>query len=127
MIVWDRSASPNIDRCRYVPTTELIFWLIKQRKNPRFRRTDDINFATEVWKFVASRDKSHPASFPIDLPNNIIPCVAQGERITVLDPFMGSGTVALSAIQNNCDFIGFELYDEYYNLSIEKIKEEMEK
>lgn len=127
LITWDRSTSVNLDKCRYIPSTEFIFWLIKQKKNPRFKRLDDIKFTTEVWKFAPSRDKNHPAPFPIELPSNIIPCVSQGERITVLDPFMGTGTVALSAIQNNCDYIGFELFEKYYNLCNENIKKELEK
>lgn len=125
MITWDRSTSVNLDKCRYIPSTELIFWLIKRKKNPKFKRIDNINFTTEVWKFSPSKCKNHPAPFPIELPNNIIPCVSQGERILVLDPFMGSGTVAISAIKNNCDFIGFELYEEYYNLCNDNIKKEM--
>ena len=66
--------------------------------------------------------KPHPAPFPLEIPNNIIPHVAQGERITILDPFMGSGTVALAAKQNNCDWIGFDLFDEYIQMTNNRIK-----
>ena len=88
-----------------MPTTEKIYWLIKEKKNPIFKRVDGIDFITEVWRFSPDKKNEHPAPFPIELPNNIIPCVAQGNRISVLDPFMGSGTVALSAVKNNCDYI----------------------
>lgn len=63
----------------------------------------------------------HPAPFPIELPNNIIPCISQGERILVLDPFMGSGTVALSAKNNGCDYIGFEMFQEYIDMANERL------
>lgn len=129
LIVWDRSSSPNLDKCRYIPSTEYIFWLIKQRKNPRFKRMDDTQFPAEVWKFGVSQEKNHPAPFPITLPNNIIPNVSQGERILVLDPFMGSGTVAMSAIQNNCDYIGFEMFEKYKELcesNIENFKHKLQ-
>lgn len=121
MIVWDRASSVNLDKCRYIPSTELIFWLIKERKNPRFKRLDDINFTTEVWKFAPDKKNPHPAPFPIELPDNIIPCVAQGESITVLDPFMGSGTVAMSAIKHGCNYIGFEKFQEYIDMANERI------
>lgn len=121
MIVWDRCSSPNLDKCRYIPSTELIFWLIKEPKNPKFKRLDDINFSTEVWRFAPEKNNSHPAPFPIELPDNIIPCVSQGETITVLDPFMGSGTVALSAIKHNCNYIGFEKFEEYINQANERL------
>ena len=84
---------------------------------------DGINFTTEVWKFAPDKNNPHPAPFPIELPDNIIPCVAQGERITVLDPFMGSGTVALSAVKNGCDYIGFEKFQEYVDMANNKISE----
>ena len=113
IITWDRTASPNPDPCRYVPTTELIFWLCKTDKNPHFKRQKDSLFQTEVWRFPADKKTEHPAPFPIELPDNIIPSVAQGERIIVLDPFMGSGTVAKSAIKHNCDYIGFEIDKQY--------------
>jgi modification methylase len=122
LIVWDRGGSPNLDRCRYIPTTEYIFWLIKQRKNPRFKRQDDILFNSEVWSFQPQKKTKHPAPFPIELPDNIIPNVSQGERITVLDPFMGSGTVAISAMKYNCDYIGFEREKEYIDMARERIE-----
>lgn len=117
IITWDRTKSPNQDTCRYVPTSELIFWLVKSEKNPRFRRSADARFKTEVWRFSPNRSTKHPAPFPIELPDNIIPSVAQGERITVLDPFMGSGTVAVSAARHGCDYIGFEISSEYCDMA----------
>lgn len=127
-IVWNRFSSPNMDKCRYIPCTEFIFWLIKQHKNPRFKRLDgDIDFPTEVWNFAPELKNKHPAPFPIKLPDNIIPCVAQGEPITVLDPFMGSGTVALSAIKHKCHYIGFDKIQEYVDMANQRIKEFSEK
>ena len=51
-----------------------------------------------------------------EIPDNIIPSVAQGDKIVVLDPFMGSGTVAKSAIKYNCDYIGFEIDEKYIDM-----------
>ena len=122
ILVWDRSSSMNMDKCRYIPSTEYIFWLIKERKNPRFRRADDAQFIAEVWKFAPDKKNDHPAPFPITLPDNIIPSVAQGERILVLDPFMGSGTVAMSAKKHGCDYIGFDIVQEYVDKTNERIE-----
>ena len=114
-IIWDRGSGQNVNRCRYIPTTELIFWLTKTQR-PRFDRSRDTMFKNEVWNFRFKKGTEHPAPFPIELPNNIIPNIAQGERITVLDPFIGSGTVALSARDNGCDFIGFEKFQKYVDM-----------
>ena len=122
IITWDRTNSPNQDTCRYVPTTELIFWLNKTNKNPRFKRGKDVPFQTDVWRLPPQKNTKHPAPFPIELPDNIIPSVSQGERIVVMDPFMGSGTVALSAIKNGCDYIGFEICEDYIKMFDDAIK-----
>lgn len=122
LITWDRGGSPNLDKCRYIPTTEYIFWLIKQQKNPRFKRLDNTLFNSEVWRLQPQKNTKHPAPFPIELPDNIIPNVSQGERITVMDPFMGSGTVAVSAIKNGCDFIGFDTSEEYIKMANKRIE-----
>lgn len=121
-IIWDRRGIVNQDRCRYLPTVEKIYWLIKQPKNPRFKLQSNSLFKTEVWSFPPDMKSSHPAPFPIELPDNIIPNVAQGEKIIVLDPFMGSGTVALSAKKHGCDYIGFELFQDYIDKANERLQ-----
>lgn len=40
----------------------------------------------------------------------------------VLNPFMGSGTVAISAIKHNFRWLGFELLDEYVDMANNRIK-----
>jgi modification methylase len=124
-IIWNRNISPNIDSVRYVPSTELIFWLTKS-ENPRFKRQKDTEFKTDVWRITPKKGTEHPAPFPIEIPNNIIPCVAQGERIVVLDPFLGSGTVALSAKENGCDWIGFEKFQKYVDMAERRINKSYE-
>lgn len=53
----------------------------------------------------------HPAPFPVQLPKHALEATTdEGDRI--LDPFMGSGTTAVAAIQNNRDYVGFELDEE---------------
>src|SRR5262249_20116071 len=62
----------------------------------------------DVWT-VATRPfpEAHFATFPPDL---ITPCVLAGcpPGGVVLDPFIGSGTTALVALQNGRNFIGYE-------------------
>jgi len=40
---------------------------------------------------------------------------------SVLDCFSGSGSTALACIETNRDFLGCELFEEYYNKSLERI------
>lgn len=119
-IVWDRGNSPAVAPIRYLPTTELIFWLTKEAKQPKFCRNKDCKFMGEVWRFNAIPNKLHPAPFPIDLPDNIIPCI--GQDLIVLDPFVGIGTTINSAIKNHCHYIGFDINSEYCEITKEMIR-----
>ncbi len=42
----------------------------------------------------------------------------------VLDPFMGSGTTAVAAVQDNRKFIGFEIDPDYTQVALERVKSE---
>lgn len=70
----------------------------------------------------ATRDKSnkiklqHPATFPDKLASDFIQAFTTEDMI-VLDPFMGSGTVARMAKELNRNYIGFELYKEYIEIA----------
>lgn len=44
-----------------------------------------------------------------------------GPKKRILDPFMGSGTTALAAIKNDCEFIGFEIDKDFCNEANERI------
>lgn len=66
--------------------------------------------------------KAHFAAYP---PELIRPCILAGceKGGTVLDPFMGSGTTAYVAKQEDCDFIGIEIQPEYEALIYERLAE----
>lgn len=76
---------------------------------------DDINF------YLPKEEKIHPTEKPIKLINRLIEsCSNEGDII--LDPFMGSATTAISCMENNRNFIGCEIDEDYYNLSIKRIE-----
>ena len=43
----------------------------------------------------------------------------------VLDPFLGSGTSGVASVKLNREFIGIELSQEYFDLSVKRISEEL--
>lgn len=68
---------------------------------------------------------NHPAPFLIKDIEKLISFFTKKE-MTVLDPFMGSGTTALAAFNLNRKSIGIDLSEEYYNLAMERFaKKEM--
>ena len=66
----------------------------------------------------------HPTQKPVELLAQLI-AASTKEGDTVLDPFMGSGTTAIAAIREKRNFIGFELYKEYYEKACKRIKLEL--
>jgi len=79
-----------------------------------------------VWNFPSVRaNDDHEAKFPIELPRRVIRLLtAPGD--VVLDPFMGSGTTALAAIELDRPYIGLEFqphYTEMANAACERAKE----
>ena len=45
---------------------------------------------------------------------------SSNESDLVLDPFMGSGTCGLAAIKNNRKFIGIEIDEIYFNITLNR-------
>ncbi len=64
----------------------------------------------------------HPTQRPVDLFEFLIK-IYSNEGETVLDNCMGSGTTAIACINTNRNYIGFELDEEYYNKSLDRIEE----
>lgn len=65
-----------------------------------------------IWDIAVAQNKtSHPAVYPIEIPLKHIQSWSN-EGDIVLDPFMGSGTTGLAALELNRKFIGIEMNNE---------------
>ena len=64
----------------------------------------------------------HPTQKPVALFEYLIKTYTN-EGETVLDNCMGSGTTAIACLNTNRNYIGFELDEEYYKASLERIEE----
>jgi len=76
-----------------------------------------------VWTINTKPLKeAHFATYPEDL---IKPCILAGcpEKGIVLDPFMGAGTTAKVALDNNRSYIGFELNNDYIKIAEDRLKD----
>lgn len=79
-----------------------------------------------IWDYLMAGDKNplkrkHPAPFPDQIPFDFINCFCPPGGL-VLDPFIGSGSTAVSAQLLGRKFIGFEISEEYCKLAEERIK-----
>ena len=71
------------------------------------------------------RHNFHPSVKPIDLMSYLI-TIGSRENDLVLDPFMGSGTTAISCRLLNRKFIGFEMNKEYWEIAQARLKKYMQ-
>lgn len=62
----------------------------------------------------------HPTQKPVRLIERLLLCVSK-ENDTILDCFVGSGSVPIACINQNLNYIGFEIDKEYYELAKERI------
>ena len=85
---------------------------------------------SDVWDIPNVKAKhvektDHPCQFPVALPQRLIKALTSPNAL-VLDPFMGSGTTGVAAIIEGRRFVGAELIQEYYDISVERIRDAVE-
>lgn len=81
-------------------------WVGRQKVYPN----NVLHLATEC------SNRNHSAAFPVDLPSWFIKLFTQPNDI-VLDPFIGSGTTAVAAIQLGRKYLGIDTEQNYIELS----------
>ena len=124
--MWSIYTGKNV--CKQLPTEEL--WnklqIILKFDIPYSRICQTYNAqmgVTDVWddiKFYGEKDRFHPTQKPLDLITRLV-LVSSNKGDVILDPFMGSGTTAVASIINDRKYIGFEINDDYYHKSINRI------
>lgn len=123
--MWSIYTGKNI--CKQLPTREL--WdklqVILDFNIPYEKICQTYNAQlgfTDVWDDLDfySEYRYHPTQKPQKLLNRLI-LASSNEGDVVLDPFMGGGSTAVACIDNNRNFLGFEIDEEYYAKSIKRI------
>ena len=79
---------------------------------------NDISLENNVSK--AKEGNTHPCPVPVALMKRIIE-LTTSEGELVIDPFMGSGTCSIAAMELGRNFVGFEIDPEYYQLAKNRI------
>lgn len=97
------------------------------KKRNTISRDEFLEYTKSVWEFNTESAKKvkHPAPFPVELPRRLIQLYTFEDDI-VLDPFMGSGSTAIAAINSNRKYIGYDISKEYCTIANERIKKRVE-
>jgi len=114
IIIWRRKGGINFNRGYFLPTYEVIYLIAK----PAFRLREQASSLGDVWEISQERNNPHPAPFPVELARR---CIASTDADIVMDPFIGSGTVAIAAEELGRRWIGCELSEEYCSMTAKRI------
>ncbi len=101
----------------------------QQKKNGKLRCNTIGKNPSDVWqiaKVTSGEDRAspertpHPAQFPLDLVNRIVLGFSNPGEL-VLDPFIGSGTVAVACLEHGRRVVGMEVQPAYCELAARRI------
>lgn len=109
-------------RKKYVTSHYHILFAVKDPRRYTFNKVD--HYPEDVW--VINREywkgrKKTPTKLPYQLVERIL-SFSSNPGDMVLDPFLGSGTVALVSRDMGRHFLGFEVVDEYYAFALERLQ-----
>lgn len=126
--LWHKSdATPNLSCTRFVADHENFIWARKGKKHTfNYEKMKNINGGKQmrsIWTKgkTTGGKKIHPTQKPEWLLERIILATSNPKEIA-FDPFMGSATTALIAQKLNRHFLGSEIDKDYYEKSLERLK-----
>ncbi|MDO8288617.1 MAG: site-specific DNA-methyltransferase [Parvibaculum sp.] len=120
-VIWRKKNPMPEGRCRRPHRYHEPIYLLTKEERHNFRVAPPVK---SVWDF--SNEKidglKHFSRFPEELPLRCIDAYGlTGKDVIVLDPFSGSGTSGVAAIQSGCSYIGFEIDSEQVNASNQRL------
>lgn len=113
---WHSNSYRAVDEFEYL----YIFWKpgITVVDRERLTKEEWVNWGSRaVWTIPSVRvNDDHEAKFPLELPRRVIQLLTKPGDV-VLDCFVGSGTTAVAAIQENRRYIGIDISEPYVQMA----------
>jgi DNA modification methylase len=97
------------------PNDKRIVERIKAGKGARLYDWWNVNQVKNKQK----KEIAHPCVMPLEVMSNIVGILPP--ELTVVDPFMGSGTTGIACAARGRDFVGMELNADYFELAGKRI------
>ncbi len=116
-LIWEKSnPSPMNGQHIYLSGVENAVWFKKRGG------TFNAHCKNTVFKYPIGRSKLHPTEKNHLLLQELI-LDNSNENDLILDPCMGSGSTGVVALQNNRNFLGIELNQNYFEIAKNRIEE----
>lgn len=124
IIRWNKTnPMPRNIKRRYVQDTEFAIWAVKKKSKWIFNKPDNVPYLRTGFNHptVLGKERTiHPTQKSLDLMKDIVKIHTNKNQI-ILDPFMGSGTTGVAALELERKFIGIELDEKYYKIASERM------
>lgn len=95
------------------------------RGESNISRDEFMESTLSVWDIAPERARrvGHPAPFPVELAARVIRLFSYTDDV-VLDPFNGSGSTCVAAVQNGRPYVGYDIVPEYCETAQRRIQVE---
>jgi site-specific DNA-methyltransferase (adenine-specific) len=94
----------------------------EQRKMSMIDKPDFDSWFQQFWTLTGASTREHPAPFPLELANRLVRMFSfYGD--TVLDPFAGTGTTLVAALNAGRNAIGVEIDAKYIEIAKRRLHE----
>ena len=107
----------------FINSTEAWMYFVNQARTGTFNNNGKALhdfYETAVTPKSERECGGHPTQKPVELMSHFINTLSNpGDR--VLDPFMGSGSTGVAAIENNRRFVGIELDSNYFDMAAKRM------
>lgn len=117
-IIWDK-LNPGLG-WRYRRQHEMV--MIAHKKGGSLRWQDDAKAVRNIYSQMPPRNRVHPNEKPLEMVAHFINLHTYAGDM-VLDPFMGSGTTGLAAVQLGRKFIGIEIDEEHFETACRRVSD----
>lgn len=120
IIIWDRGTGIDVNLRNFCTRQEWIMLFA----HDAFKLADHAASGMgDVWRLGMERSETgHPAPFPITLPGR---CIDATGALSVIDPFMGSGTTLRAAKDRGISAIGIDNYEPYCEIAAKRLAQEV--
>jgi DNA modification methylase len=119
LITWNKTNPTPLTNNNYLPDTEYIFHIWKDKKLGGNYDTKRKFYVTQLYK----NDFDHPTVKPLEIISNLM-INGSKENELILDPFMGSGTTLVAAKKLNRRAIGIEISKKYCDIAIGRLSQQ---
>jgi len=133
-IAWFKVNPPPNLSCRYFTHgTETLIWAARDHESKHtfnYEQMKEMNGGKQMknlWKIMSPRKAEkkhgkHPTQKPLKLLDRIVLAASEPGDL-VLDPFCGSSTTGIAAVENDRRYVGIDQSEEFLDLSVDRYRD----